>query len=285
VKQVGLASALVGLFQVLGNAAGFGIGSAAVATDSFFLGTMALGALEVATMVSVVWRVNEGRAARPRNGKSWLTVAREAWGTDILAERSFLWLVGSRWFFLMGANMLINLSIFYFAQTFNLTQEETGGTNFLVLVGVVVGNVLTVLPAGRISDRVGRKPVIYTACGVAGTGMLVVAIAPSIPFVVGGAALFGAGSGMFLAVDWALMTDIIPKASSGRYMGISNVATATAGIFALLFGGKLMDLVNGAVEYGAGPRAAFLLAVVFFALGALVLRPVVEPRSRRDAPA
>jgi MFS family permease len=284
-KQVGLASALVGLFQVLGNAAGFGIGSAAVATDSFFLGTMALGALEVATMVSVVWRVNEGRAARPRNGKSWLTVAREAWGTDILAERSFLWLVGSRWFFLMGANMLINLSIFYFAQTFSLSQEETGGTNFLVLAGVIIGNVLTVLPAGRISDRVGRKPVIYVACGVAGTGMLIVALAPSIPFVVGGAALFGAGSGMFLAVDWALMTDIIPKASSGRYMGISNVATATAGIFALLFGGKLMDLVNGAVEYGAGPRAAFLLAVVFFALGALLLRPVVEPGSRRDAPA
>lgn len=284
-RQVGLASALVGLFQVLGNAAGFGIGSWAVASDSFFLGTMALGALEVATMLSVVWRVNEGRAARPRGGKSWVTVAREAWGTDILSERSFLWLVGSRWFFLMGANMLINLSVFYFAQTFNLSQEETGGANFPVLGAVIVGNLLTVIPAGRISDRVGRKPVIYTACGVAAAGMLIVALAPSIPFVVGGAGLFGAGSGMFLAVDWALMTDIIPKASSGRYMGISNVATATAGIFALLFGGKLMDVVNAAMTYGTGPRAAFLLAVVFFGLGALLLRPVVEPRSRRDAPA
>ena len=28
-----------------------------------------------------------------------------------------------------------------------------------------------------------------------------------------------------LAVDWALMTDIIPKAATGRYMGLSNVAT------------------------------------------------------------
>jgi MFS family permease len=87
---------------------------------------------------------------------------------------------------------------------------------------------------------------------------------------------------MFLAVDWALMTDIIPKASSGRYMGISNVATATAGIFALLLGGKLMDLVNAIAGYGTGPRAAFLLAVVLFALGALLLRPVVEPR-RQEA--
>ena len=44
--QVGLASALVGLFQVLGTAAGFAIGTLAVATSSFFLGTMALGVLE-----------------------------------------------------------------------------------------------------------------------------------------------------------------------------------------------------------------------------------------------
>jgi MFS family permease len=281
-KQVGLASALVGLFQVLGNAVGFGIGSAAVATDSFFLGTMALGALELATMVSVVWRVNEGRTARHRGSRSWLSVAREAWATDILKERSFLWLVSSRLLFLMGATMLINLSLFFFAQTFSLPQDEAGAANFPVLAAVILGNILTVIPAGRISDRVGRKPVIYVACAVAGTGMAIVAVAPAIPIVVVGATLFGAGSGMFLAVDWALMTDIIPKASSGRYMGISNVATATAGIFSLLTGGKLMDLVNDVATYGDGPRAAFLLAVVYFVLGAVLLRPVVEPRSRRD---
>jgi MFS family permease len=283
-KQVGLASALVGLFQVLGNAVGFGIGSAAVATNSFFLGLMALGALELITMSSVVWRVSEGRTARDRGGRSWVSVAREAWATDILSERSFMWLVSSRLFFLMGATMLINLSLFFFAQTFKLPQAEAGAANFPVLAAVILGNVLTVIPAGRISDRIGRKPVIYAACGVAGAGMLIVALAPSIPIVIAGALFFGAGSGMFLAVDWALMTDIIPKASSGRYMGISNVATATAGIFSLLTGGKLMDIVNSIGTRGDGPRAAFLLAVAYFALGALLLRPVVEPRTRRDTP-
>ena len=276
-KQVGLASALVGLFQVLGNVAGFGIGSVAVASGSYFLGTMALGVLEVTTMLSVVWRVNEGRTARPRGGKSWLAIAREAWATDILAERSFLWLVGSRWFVLMGANMLVNFAVFYLAQTFGLTREETGRTNILLLAATVLGNVLTVIPAGRLSDRIGRKPVIYAACALGGLGMAVVAIAPSIPVAVGGGAVFGAGVGMFLAVDWALMTDIIPKASSGRYMGISNVATATAGIVAVMTGGLLLDATNGAIGYGAGPRFALALAAGYFALGALLLRPVVEP--------
>jgi MFS family permease len=281
-KQVGLASALVGLFQVLGNVAGFGIGAAAVATDNFFLGTMALGALEVVTMLSVVWRVNEGRTARPREGKSWVAIGKEAWGLDILAQRSFLWLVASRWFVLMGANMLVNFALFYLAQTFALKQDETGLPNIALLGATVLGNVVSVIPAARASDRIGRKPVIYAACALGGLGMAVVAVAPVIPVAIVGAGLFGAGSGMFLAVDWALMTDIIPKASSGRYMGISNVATATAGIFAVMTGGLLMDATNAAMGYGSGPRFALGLAVIYYVLGALFLRPVVEPRSRRE---
>ena len=46
--------------------------------------------------------------------------------------------------------------------------------------------------------------------------------------------------GSFLAVDWALITEIIPKASSGRYMGISNVATASSGVLALILSGFLV---------------------------------------------
>jgi MFS family permease len=282
-RQVGLASALVGLFQVLGNAAGFAIGAIAVAANSFFAGTMALGLLELATMVSVVWRVGDGPPARPRAGRSWLAIAREAWGADILRERSFLWLVGSRWFVLAGAQMLVNFAVFYLAQSFGLRQEETGGPNIALLGATVVGNVLAVVPAGRLSDRTGRKPLIYAACLVGGAGSAVVALAPVLPVAVAGAVLFGAGMGMFLAVDWALLTDLIPKASSGRYMGISNVATATAGILAVTTGGALMDGANAALGYGQGPRLALLLAVAYFGLGALLLRPVVEPRRRAAA--
>ena len=67
-KQVGIASALVGLFQVLGNAAGFAIGAIAVATNNFWLGTMALGALEFVTMLAVVIRVRRGSHAQGARG-------------------------------------------------------------------------------------------------------------------------------------------------------------------------------------------------------------------------
>ena len=92
---------------------------------------------------------------------------------------------------------------------------------------------------------------------------------------------------MFLAVDWALLTDLVPKASAGRYMGISNVATATAGLVGLAIGAIVIDLTNLALGEGVGPRIAIGLSVPLLAIGALLLRPVREPvpASRRAAPA
>ena len=95
--------------------------------------------------------------------------------------------------------------------------------------------------------------------------------------------LIGIASGTFLAVDWALMTDIIPKASSGRYMGISNVATATNGVVAGFIGGFIVDRLAASGDPAHGPRLAFLVAPVWFALGALLLRPV-DQRRREDVP-
>ena len=233
-------------------------------------------------MLSVVIRVDEGQRVKDRGGRSWRQIAMEAWGTDILEERSFLALILSRLFVLMASSMLLQLGVLYLAQTFALAQSEIAVPQTVVVGIAAVGNVLAVVPAARLSDRVGRKRVIYLSCLLGAIGMSIVALAPSILVSYIGVAFYAVASGMFLAVDWALMTDIIPKASSGRFMGMSNVATASAGILALGLGGVLLDVVNGALGYGSGPRAAFVLAVLLYGVGAVFLRPVDE--RRREEP-
>jgi MFS family permease len=283
-RQVGLASALVGLFQLLGNVMGLAVGAVAVATGQYAVATVALGGIEVLTMLSVAVGVREGRAAKARAGRSWLAIAREGWAADLLRERSFLWLVGSRLFVLVGSSMLVNLAVFYLVRSLGLAEKSEAGQVYLAVAGVVALMVLlTVLPAARSSDRLGRKPVIYASCGVGALAMSIIALAPSVPGVLVGAGLLGVSTGSFLAVDWALMTDIIPKASSGRFMGISNVATASAGVLATAFGGRLMDAVGGVERLGSGPRAAMWLAVGCYAVGAILLRPVREPPRRASA--
>ena len=62
------------------------------------------------------------------------------------------------------------------------------------------------------------------------------------------------------------------------------MATASAGTVALALGGAaVMDTVNHALGYGAGPRAALGFGVVCYILGALLLMPVVERRREFEA--
>jgi MFS family permease len=131
---------------------------------------------------------------------------------------------------------------------------------------------LAVVPASRLSDRIGRKKVIYVSCAVgAGPGHGRRG-ADSARALVGAACSRSAGA--FLAVDWALMSDIVPKASTGRYMGISNVATASAGTVALALGGAaVMDTVNHWLGYGTGPRAALVFGVLCYPSGDPGQRP------------
>jgi MFS family permease len=283
-KQVGLASALVGLMQILGNVTGFVLVTVAVLIGRIELAIFAVALVELLTMVAVVARVGEGQPPKPRNGKSWGAIVREVWGTDVLKERSYVWLLASRFFFLMGGAVLVNLILTYLKQTHGLDEDAANSTNLVMLVTIVLANVLAIIPSARLSDRIGRKPVIYASCAIGFVGVALAALAPTIPLAIVGGALFGASAGTFLAVDWALMTDIIPKASSGRYMGLSNVATTSSTVIAVATGGLLLDAVNIAFGLGAGPRAAFLLGAVYYVIAALTLRPVVEPpRSERRA--
>jgi len=284
-QQVGIASGMVGLFQVLGVVTGTALATLGTRTGDFTVPTIMLGVIELVTMLSLFFRLEEGRRARDRHGRSWRSIATEAWGTDILAERSFVFLVWSRFFILGGSAFLIVLSVPYLERALGLT-DPGARADWLLGVTVVVAacTALATLPAARLSNRVGRKPVIYAACAMGAAGMTICALAPVAPVLVVGAVLVGVGGGSFLAVDWALMTDIIPKASSGRYMGISNVATATNGVVAGFIGGVIVDQLAKAGNPALGPRLAFLVAPIWFLVGALLLRPVREGR-RDDTPA
>jgi hypothetical protein len=79
------------------------------------------------------------------------------------------------------------------------------------------------------------------------------------------------------------MTDIIPKAASGRYMGLSNVVTASSTTIAVTIGGPLIDALNKSAGIGTGERVQLVIGIGYFIVGALCLRPVDEPDRRRRA--
>jgi MFS family permease len=296
-SQVGLASGLMGLMIVLGQALGAALifvsvslsdSGVAALNGRFGLGIVGVGLFELATALATALFVREGRAAKPRAGRTWLAIVRSTWAADILQERSYLWLLGSRLFILTGAALLLVSAQYYMQWSLGLSVEEAVG--WVLAATVIVGSAtgLAVIPSGLISDRVGRKRVIYLACLLGSIGMGIAAIAPNIGVALAAALFLGLGAGTFLAVDWALMTDIIPKASSGRYMGISNVATGIgSGILPLVLTGIVLtgtSRLTGVDGAPQGPRLLVGGAVILFGLGALFLRPVEEHRREEPSP-
>ena len=119
-------------------------------------------------------------AGHPARGRSWRRIAPEAWGTDILRERSFLWLLGSRLFLLMADTTLIAMAFFFMQDTFALERQEA--VNLTAVAGDPGHRLRRAsrrVPSGRLSERIGRKRMIYGSARRSGSiGMAGIAIAP-----------------------------------------------------------------------------------------------------------
>lgn len=286
-RQVGIASGLMGLMIVAGLVGGYLIIWSGYLlgpdpdTPDFTPPVLLLALLVGATGVGTFLWTPKGPPPKPRQGRSWARIGFETFGRDILQHRSYVFLLSSRFFFLMAAGFFMNLNVFFLQDAFGMGPDERSRWILVGLAVTTIASGIGTLPGARLSDIVGRKPVIYAAAALGAVGMATITFAPEPWVVVAGIAIVGLASGAFLSVDWALMTDIIPKASAGRYMGLSNIVEATNGPTASALGGAAMYLVGLLVGAAVGARFAMFLGVVAFALGALLLRPVREPRRAR----
>ncbi len=291
-RQVGIASGLLGAANIAGNLLGPGLAIIFVAVlpgvvgfPEITLGLFAaIGVVEVVTMLITVFFVPDRPA--PPTSKTLRERALGAWGTDLLANRDYVWLLVSRLFVLTALVSLQAFAVFFLENAHGMEPNQAQSSQFPIILTVAVAALLSAVPGGWISSRIGRKPVLYVAIalGVLGAGIL--AIGPEYWMVVAAAVPIGICSGVFLGVDWALMTDIIPKAESGRYMGISNIAVASAGPIASTIGGLLVfGMALLALNSGFAYRAIFVLMAVELVIGALALRRVTEPVRHRAAAA
>jgi MFS family permease len=285
-RQVGIASGLLGAANIAGNLLGPGLAILFVAVLPGLLGFpeitlglfAAIGAVELVTMLITVLFVPDRPAPENEPRTSLWERAFGAWGTDLLAHHDYVWLLVSRLFVLTALVSLQAFAVFFLENAHGMAPDDAQTAQFPIIVTVAVAALLSAVPGGWISSRIGRKPVLFVAIALGVIGATVIAIAPDYWMVVAAAVPVGICSGVFLGVDWALMTDIIPKAESGRYMGISNIAVAGAGPIASTVGGIVVFLASSAALGSAlAYRSIFVVMAAELVLGALALRRVQEP--------
>jgi len=83
--------------------------------------------------------------------------------------------------------------------------------------------------------------------------------------------LIGLATGLFMTTNWALGTDLVPADEAGRYLGISNLAGAGAGIVGTGIGGPMADSLNAFMP-GLGYFSVFLSYALLFLLSVVSLK-------------
>ncbi|WP_189067399.1 MFS transporter [Deinococcus radiotolerans] len=197
---------------------------------------------------------------------------------QLFAHQPFLWVFVTRVLFSLG-----QYSVQPFLQYYNkdvLRQSDAGTSTSVMLLCIIVGSIASASLGGRISDRVGRKPVIYVAGTLMAAAALLLLVAPSFGAALALAGAFGLGFGAFTSVDWALGSDAMPSQSSyARDMGIWHVAFVAPQMSSAPQG-ALLDWGN-AQGGNLGYTLVFGIAAVCFILGVILIRNV--PDTRRAA--
>ncbi|TMF64286.1 MAG: SLC45 family MFS transporter [Chloroflexi bacterium] len=299
--QRGEASGYYGVANLVGIASGT-IGAGLLLSHFGRTAAIAsIGVVLLTTMLATVLAVPDRVHPTESQYRSLRQLLSTTFGVP-LQHRAFLWLMASRLLIFMGFGGLQNFAFFYFDNVFfpHEPKATAAATSTLLGISIAVAALVT-WPASRLSDRVGRRPLIFVAGLVGAVGTLVLvfshyqwvpdsvvgplARALHVPDLAAQATLtglvIGIGLGMFFSVDWAFIQDIIPADQGGLYMGFSNIATAGAGIIAVFVGGPLLDAFN------AGPKilglpggfpVIFAVFVLWFVIGSLSILKVPERR-------
>jgi MFS family permease len=81
--------------------------------------------------------------------------------------------------------------------------------------------------AGRFSDRTGRRKIFVVAAAVVyGLALFLIAVASDFDGFLVGMALSGLGFGGYMAVDLALVADVLPGGAHAKDLGVLNIANA-----------------------------------------------------------
>lgn len=89
------------------------------------------------------------------------------------------------------------------------------GVAGLALTAFAIGNVSVVMYSGRLSDRIGRRPLLIVGLVLSGVSTAVLGLATSLPVFLAEAVIAGAASGVFNSPQQAAVADIIGKARGG----------------------------------------------------------------------
>ena len=256
-RQKGMMSALLGFGSPLGSLIGLGVVGAWLTGEPARFAGMA--ALVAACILPFAWRL-KGTAALPQPREKaagqWLAPLRDG---------NFVAVWVSRLLVVTALSMVQGYLLFYLQRraAWLPGRPETGMAQLAAIVSV--SNVGSGLLGGVLSDRQGRRvPFAVAGAMFMAAGLGAVALASSWHAMQASMLVYGAGTGLYTAIDLVLMVNVISSPQrAGRDLGILNLSNTLAQVIAPLL--ALLILTDNPASF----RTLFLVAGLLSLGGAL----------------
>lgn len=240
VEQRARAGGFVGLGQTVGILVGAGL---AIAFGGTRGGYLACAAFLLLSALPYLVRSHD-EPIRRREPFVLSAFLRSFWVSPT-AYPDFAWAWATRFVVNLG-NAIATLYLFFFLKdAVGVADPDTGVFVVIAVNSVVVA--LSAVVAGYLSDRVERRKVFVIWAGVvmaAAAGML--AFWQTWPGVITAAVVLGVGFGAFIAVDLAIVTEVLPnEAGYAKDLGVINIANALPQVIAPVIAAPIVTQLGG----------------------------------------
>ena len=166
--------------------------------------------------------------------------------------------------------------LYYVTDGLGFSEDVGPDKVFVLTVIYALAMVVTTAFGGAWSDRLGRRKIFVIWSGVvAGTATLILAIPQTYTAALVAAGVLGVGYGIYTAVDFALITQVLPGAEErAKDLGVINIANALPQVFAPILAGMILGTVRSmggtvatqgeewSMGYGAVYGFAFLVSIL-----------------------
>jgi MFS family permease len=186
------------------------------------------------------------------------------------ANADFTWAWLGRFFIFLAFASYNGYQVYFLQSRFDFNQTDALEWQLKLMVVQVIALTLAASLGGAISDKTGRRKIfVIVASVLAGVGLTIFAFAQSPELLYVAVVFWGLGFGAYLAVDLALVTDVLPQAETeaAKNMGVFNIANALPQSLAPAIAPAFLAI--GATTTAPENYASlFLIAAVFAIIGA-----------------
>jgi MFS family permease len=209
------------------------------------------------------------------NESNWWHDLRAQLHVDFHENTAYWWLIGQRLIFLLGIYAVQAFAQYYLRDVLRAENPVKATGDLLAALTVML--VILALAGGWLADRFGAKRILYIAGGLVAVGMLLFRLAQTPAMLVGYGSIVGAGIGLFLTASWALSNKLAPAGQAGKFLGLTNLATAGAGALSRLEG-PAIDVANNAYPgVWAGYTGMFVFGAICAVLSMVMLTRINLP--------